>query len=211
VAFDSSATNLAAGSSATNLSAGSLATNLSAGSLATNLANGSSATDFAPTWEETGIGFFVRDREMRTTERVRDDACSMHGFSPHARATSADDGSVAFVGYASDFFTDVAESSIDILVRDGSSSLLERVSVDVDGIESDANSSCPSISADARCVAFQSSASRLVHGDTNGFLDVFVRERCDWSPAVSRDRGVAAARSCPCSNRLDSPDPSRKR
>jgi uncharacterized repeat protein (TIGR01451 family) len=35
----------------------------------------------------------------------------------------------------------------------------------------------PAISADGRWVAFQSDASNLVAGDTNGKLDVFVRDR----------------------------------
>ena len=35
----------------------------------------------------------------------------------------------------------------------------------------------PAISADGRYVAFLSDATDLVFGDTNGFLDVFVRDR----------------------------------
>jgi len=53
----------------------------------------------------------------------------------------------------------------------------ERVSVASDGTQGDAASAFPSISADGRFVAFASSATNLVAGDTNGFSDVFVHDR----------------------------------
>ena len=39
------------------------------------------------------------------------------------------------------------------------------------------DSDCPAISADGRFVAFNSDATNLVPGDTNGARDVFVRDR----------------------------------
>jgi Tol biopolymer transport system component len=49
--------------------------------------------------------------------------------------------------------------------------------VDSDGIQSNADSGLPSISADGRFIAFESAASNLVPGDTNNFSDVFVYDR----------------------------------
>src|SRR5919202_877797 len=49
-----------------------------------------------------------------------------------------------------------------------------RVSVDTNGTQGNSNSSSPSISADGRYVAFDSEASNLVSGDTNGTGDIFV-------------------------------------
>src|SRR5690554_6282023 len=54
---------------------------------------------------------------------------------------------------------------------------MTRVSVASDGTESERESRNPAISADGRYVAFESSASNLVPGDTNGTLDVFVHDR----------------------------------
>jgi len=58
--------------------------------------------------------------------------------------------------------------------------VIERVSVSSSGIEGNASSGWPhgrpAISADGRWVAFESSASNLVPGDTNGCADVFVRD-----------------------------------
>src|SRR5262249_13825695 len=45
------------------------------------------------------------------------------------------------------------------------------------GAQGDGRSILPAISSDGRYVAFQSDASNLVAGDTNGVTDVFVRDR----------------------------------
>ncbi|MBK7644638.1 MAG: hypothetical protein IPJ19_16620 [Planctomycetes bacterium] len=52
-----------------------------------------------------------------------------------------------------------------------------RLSVNSFGTQVFSASYSPSISADARYVAFQSDANTLVLGDTNGVTDVFVRDR----------------------------------
>jgi len=56
-------------------------------------------------------------------------------------------------------------------------SMTNRVSVDSDGAQGDNISSRMSISGDGSLVAFQSSASNLVAGDTNGEKDIFVHDR----------------------------------
>src|SRR5437867_2219417 len=52
-----------------------------------------------------------------------------------------------------------------------------RVSVDSSGVQGNALSNGPSLSADGRYVAFYSSASNLVPGDTNLVRDAFVYDR----------------------------------
>ncbi len=52
-------------------------------------------------------------------------------------------------------------------------SAISRVSVDSGGVESNGDSADPSISSDGRYVAFNSGATNLVSGDTNGLTDVF--------------------------------------
>ena len=52
-----------------------------------------------------------------------------------------------------------------------------RVSLSSSGAEGDNISSGPSISADGRYVAFDSTATNLIPGDTNAACDVFVRDR----------------------------------
>jgi Tol biopolymer transport system component len=60
---------------------------------------------------------------------------------------------------------------------------IERVSVASDGTQSNGDSFIPAVSGDGRLVAFQSSASNLVAGDTNGVPDVFLRDTCLGVPA----------------------------
>jgi Tol biopolymer transport system component len=63
-----------------------------------------------------------------------------------------------------------------VFVRDVQTGKTVRVSVASDGRQGDGPSDGPSLSADGRYVAFNSSASNLVAGDTNRHLDVFVRD-----------------------------------
>ena len=51
------------------------------------------------------------------------------------------------------------------------------MSVACDGAQANGASERPRISADGRFVAFVSSASNLVAGDTNGVADVFLHDR----------------------------------
>ena len=52
-----------------------------------------------------------------------------------------------------------------------------RVSVASDGTQANDHSVNPSMSADGRYVAFESEATNLVSGDTNGEQDIFVHDR----------------------------------
>ena len=55
--------------------------------------------------------------------------------------------------------------------------VVDRVSLSTGGVQGDFSSAMPTISADGRYVAFGSGAGNLVPGDTNGWDDVFVRDR----------------------------------
>lgn len=60
--------------------------------------------------------------------------------------------------------------------RANATGITTRVSVASDGTEGNSDSYYPSISASGRHVAFDSLASNLVSGDTNGSRDVFVHK-----------------------------------
>ena len=66
---------------------------------------------------------------------------------------------------------------VDVFVRDRVLGVTTRASVGPSGNQGNAlGSESPTISDDGRYVAFESSSTNLVIGDTNGFLDVFVRD-----------------------------------
>ena len=63
----------------------------------------------------------------------------------------------------------------DVFVRDVDDDVI-RISLSSVGTQADGPSSHPSVSANGRYVAFQSDATNLVAGDTNGTTDIFVRD-----------------------------------
>jgi len=65
----------------------------------------------------------------------------------------------------------------DVIIHDRNTSTTERVSLADDGSQSNGHSYKSMPSDDGRYVSFSSEASNLVPGDTNGVLDLFVRDR----------------------------------
>lgn len=92
-------------------------------------------------------------------------------------ALSADGRFVAFTSRASNLVPGDTNGTDDVFVRDRVNGTTERVSVGTGGAEANAMSVAPAISGDGQVVAFVSSATNLVAGDTNGRLDVFVHDR----------------------------------
>ncbi|HEX9903677.1 MAG TPA: hypothetical protein VGA77_01815, partial [Propylenella sp.] len=91
---------------------------------------------------------------------------------------SANGRFVAFDSSASNLVAGDANTADDVFVRDRQTGTTELVSVDTGGLDpGNAPSKHPSISANGRFVAFDSSASNLVAGDANNADDVFVRDR----------------------------------
>jgi len=124
------------------------------------------------------LDVFVRDRGTGTTERVSVATGGSQGSSAAlAPALSADGRFVVFMSYAWDLVAGDTNGFADVFVRDRQLGSTERVSVATGGAQSDGDSVSPSISADGRFVAFHSVATNLVAGDTNGWADVFVRDR----------------------------------
>jgi Tol biopolymer transport system component len=88
---------------------------------------------------------------------------------------------VAFESQASNLVANDTNGQRDIFVFDRETETTERVSVSSSGDEADAGSYNPAISGDGRYVAFQSDATNLVTGDTNGKTDIFLHDRSDHS------------------------------
>jgi hypothetical protein len=84
---------------------------------------------------------------------------------------------VAFVSAATNLVAGDSNGSVDVFIRDRQLGTTERVSLGVAGVQANGESIRPSISADARFVAFESSATNLVAGDTNAASDIFIRDR----------------------------------
>lgn len=84
---------------------------------------------------------------------------------------------VGFMSGSSGIVDGDTNTDADVFVRDLKAGTTERVSVSSEGVEGDGFSGYPSLSINGRYVAFQSYATNLVSGDTNGTGDVFVHDR----------------------------------
>jgi Tol biopolymer transport system component len=115
------------------------------------------------------------------TEMVSVRSNGMQGNDISARFSapviSADGLVVAFDSVATNLVGGDTNGVADVFVRDRASARTERVSVSSKGRPGNGLSRSPSASADGRFIAFESLASNLVSGDTNGVQDVFVRDR----------------------------------
>jgi uncharacterized repeat protein (TIGR01451 family) len=125
---------------------------------------------------------FVHDRVTRQTTRVSVDGTGAESSGDYTRSPSisADGRFVAFQSDASTLVAEDTNGAKDIFVHDRTTGQTTRVSVSSAGDQSNGNysdSESPSISADGRFVAFQSDATNLVAGDTNGVKDIFVHDR----------------------------------
>ncbi len=87
----------------------------------------------------------------------------------------------------------------DVFAVDLVTGYLARVSVGLGPREPDGSSSAPSLSRNGRYVAFQSRATNLVEGDTNGESDAFVRNRIPELTLTANptDFGAAPVQSPP--------------
>jgi archaellum component FlaF (FlaF/FlaG flagellin family) len=95
-----------------------------------------------------------------------------------AKSVSADGRYIAFHSSATNLVPDDTNGLADVFVRDRTTGITERISVDSAGNEAlGGDSEWPKISADGRYVVFTSSATNLVPDDTNGLADVFVHDR----------------------------------
>ena len=139
-------------------------------SWASNLVEGDAA--------DTG-DYFVRDRVAGTTERI---TVTPTGGVPSVQAEqwplsiSADGRYVAFTSAAYDLVAGDANNERDIFLRDRTLGQTTRVSVSSKGIETLQPSFHSAISANGRYVAFASQGANLILGDTNGEMDVYVRD-----------------------------------
>jgi WD40 repeat protein len=121
---------------------------------------------------------FVHDTTTGTTERVSVDSSGKQGNDYSIAPSISDDGRfVAFVSAASNLVSGDKNGQVDVFVRDRVNGTTERVSVDSSGAESNDSSGVATLTADGNLVTFASRATNLVANDTNGSLDVFVRDR----------------------------------
>jgi len=135
----------------------------------------SRATDLVSGDTNSRFDVFVYDRQTDTTRRVSVSAGGAQGNDDsYDPSISADGRYVAFSSRASNLVSGDTNGTSDIFVYDLQTNSIQRAPAGVNGT---LYSYAPSISADGRYVAFESSATNLVSGDTNDKSDIFVYDR----------------------------------
>lgn len=121
---------------------------------------------------------YLLDRTSGTTTKISvsdagvdaDDSATVQGLSD-------DGGFVSFVSRASNLVDGDLNNTIDVFVRDVAAGTTARESLSELGAELPGNNTRASLSGDGSLVVFQTAWGEVVTGDTNGALDVFLRDR----------------------------------
>lgn len=125
---------------------------------------------------------FLHDATLHTTTRLSFAAGGVQTNGGSRNPSMSDDGRwIAFQSYASNVVPGDGNDREDIFLLDRRSGKTTRVGQPSGGgadgeptVESDDDSGTPQLSANGRYLAFESSATNLVSGDTNDTIDAFV-------------------------------------
>lgn len=133
------------------------------------------------------FAFVAADGPRPLVQRVSLSSTGQQGNGDSSSpALSADGRYVAFASAASNLVSGDTNSATDIFVHDRATGQTSRVSISSGSQQGNGSSIEPALSADGEVVAFSSSASNLVPGDTNNNSDVFVHDRAsDQTSRVS--------------------------
>ncbi|MEM6688880.1 MAG: SdrD B-like domain-containing protein, partial [Planctomycetota bacterium] len=135
------------------------------------------ASNLVPNDTNSQRDIFVKDTVTGDVERVSISVTGEQANGPsYSPAISADGNVIAFRSLADNLVQDDRNVASDIFVHDRRTGVTRRVSVNLDLDEGNENSFAPSISNDGRFIAYESTASNLVPGDTNRVADIFVAD-----------------------------------
>jgi Tol biopolymer transport system component len=123
------------------------------------------------------MNVYLRDRSNNVTTLVSVNVAGAGGNGDSLAMGISSNGQYAvFESGASDLVPGDTNNADDIFVRDVVNRTTTLVSVSINGGCGNGTSRTPVMTPDGRYVAFVSSASNLVAGDSNGIPDIFVRD-----------------------------------
>ncbi|MER7047063.1 RICIN domain-containing protein [Streptomyces jumonjinensis] len=139
----------------------------------------SNAGDLVPNQYNDGLNdVFLRDRQSATTQRVSFGHDGYESLMSSYSPTITDDGRyVAFTSWSETLVPDDTNGSDDAFVWDRQTRTTVRASVNSRYVQGNGFTIATEISANGQYLAFHSSASNLVTGDTNSGYDVFLTPR----------------------------------
>lgn len=136
------------------------------------------ATNLVPPDTNPFSDVFVRDMRTGVTKRI---SVSWNGGLPYlggSSPTMSPDGRfVAFGSGDSTLVQNDVNGAADVFVHDRKHSITRLASLSTAGVQGNDQSTAPRLSSDGRFVTFNSLASTLALGDSNGFSDAFVHDQ----------------------------------
>lgn len=121
---------------------------------------------------------YIRDRAYGYTfnlsKGLNNTVTSSDAFNPVIASSMG--RYIAYQSTANNLVANDTNNASDIFLYDMQTATIKRVSTNASGVQANGASQNPSITADGRYVAFDSFATNLVPGDTNGQRDVFVKD-----------------------------------
>jgi Tol biopolymer transport system component len=153
----------------------------------------SAASNLVPGDTNRSVDVFVRDLETGRTRRASLRSGGGQSGGGAGPAISANGRYVAFISGAADLVRGDTNGQADVFVHDLTAGTTKRASLGRGGVQANSGNVRPSISADGRYVAFESTADNLVPGDTRHREDVYIRDlTAGTTSLVSRTPGGLA-------------------
>jgi Ca2+-binding RTX toxin-like protein len=137
-------------------------------SLASNLVSGDS---------NGVIDIFIKDLSSGAVTRVSTSGAGVQANAESNGAVFTPDGSkVLFSSAASNLVAGDTNNSVDLFIKDLTTGAVTLVSTDSGGVQGNGRSDGAVFSPDGKKILFSSAASNLVTGDTNGKIDLFIKD-----------------------------------
>lgn len=137
----------------------------------------SEATNLVPGDSNGQKDIFLYDTLTKKTSRINVSDSGEQANGKSSEPTISRDGRyIAYYSFASNLVSGDTNNTADIFLYDNSTKKTIRVNVNDNGQQANKYGDSPSISGDGRYIAFESDATNLVPGDTNGKRDIIVRD-----------------------------------
>ncbi len=123
---------------------------------------------------------FLKDTTTGSVQMVSTDSANNPGnnssFIDYPSVVSSDGRYVTFYSKSNNLVANDTNEKYDVFLKDMQTGLTSIISTDTGGNLGNSGSYTPTMSDDGRYISFDSYASNLVVGDSNGAYDVFVRD-----------------------------------
>lgn len=138
---------------------------------------------------------FVKDMQTGDIARVSTNSVGGQGDNDSGDSSiSADGRYVTFISLANNLMPGDTNIFYEVFVKDTQTGAISHITGTGTAVPTDSQSFAPVISADGRYVAFSSTASNLVAGDSNSNEDIFLRDtQTGTITRISTDNGNAQA------------------